>query len=412
MNINFFNLFLFTLPLSYVVIPISSNLKLAYIFLAISYIQSKSLFINMRLLNLFFLIIFIFIFNVISDNRIQYLSILDSIFSLGLIFFFLILAFSKMKLNHNLSLSSLRNGILFLFYIGILEFIIFYLFEISISPKNLINYFFYNKEPIIHIYNYGGYSSYRVSSLAIEPKIFGMILAILPIVSLVDRKNFKSLTSKKDVLISFIGVLMSFSSSAIFIFMITTPLIFLKNFINKFSWKLYFALAVLISYLAFYYFVSMDVSLAKHSMPSSVGGIISIFAERVINRIGLEDFDYVSILILKENVQYFWYGGITYYLKFLATPEILEGMWWKVGNHFQPKSGLIYILTTVGLVGYSIFSILLYKFLKFSLRELNNFDKILIIFLLIMFLLRFYLLDIVFLLIFFIKFSYYRNYLN
>ena len=400
MIFSLFNLGLFFLPFLSLNPQISSSFKLSYLFFVIIFAFSKTK-INFYLLGIFLFGSILYIITPLIDTRINTSSIIDSSLSYGLMFLIIIFFYNyvqKEPLYIGLFLNVLRKGIYALFILGLIQLIIYSINGTNIFPINIANHLLYGDKAVTAKELISGISFFRVNSLAGEPKTFGMYLAILPLIShlkeLLNIEKFR----KTDFIVSLFGVILSASTSALFVLIFISLFIFFRKPLILISSKalfLYFSFfTFLVIILLYFYEVSLVGNMQDSNQLEDNGKILGYINSRIFSRIGLEDHDYVSLKIIKQNLTYFFIGGVTYYLKYLTTPEILSTVWFYQGVYFVPKSGLIYLISTFGIIGLIIISISFYKLFILN-NKIYKRDDILFLFMLItIFFARYYLWDI------------------
>lgn len=372
---NFFHVLLFILPFHGWTYNLGLNLNIFQITLLVTILSLfvQSLYIKKNILNLHNKLILIFLLYLTVDTIIMSLSI-DTYLNFGnffrsegrfitqiilyiFIFTLIPLAFNYIRKSDDIYkyLKAYLSGIIFLLFLGWLQFFIYHLSGVDIFPIAI------EADGTIRtaIYNFQGLEIFRMCSLGGEPKVFSMSL-ILGFFVIHVANRYKIFFFKHDYKLKYLILFTSFatfssSGMALFIILLFIDiLLFQRFYIKKLSMKKIFGSILFFSILAVIIITYYDV-------------IWTIIELRLLERDVLsEDYDApIQLFLLDQPIFLFFGSGLGNIHNFAMeyVPNIYKH--YMLDNLFVAKSGYLRIISELGLVGFFLFtSIIIVFYLK------------------------------------------------
>jgi hypothetical protein len=278
---------------------------------------------------------------------------------------FFILFYYRNNVNFtNTAVKGMFLGFLTSIFLGFLQYFYFKFFQVNLFPYDL----FYGEGVRSALANINGVSKLRVTALGGEPKVYGMSLALFTVFLVFMKKVFDV---KRRIL--FIGAsiflcVQTASTSALVVLAVGLLAFYISIWLNK---------NFLVSFYPFYIFLLFLISLIILIFPvAQVESQLDSFSylnARLFARInGLEDYDYATVMTLRQSLPHLFIGGGWPYLNLLNNDINILSTWMTFETIFVPKMGVLTVISIFGLLG---FSFLLICLIFVARKYNNNFDK-------------------------------------
>lgn len=265
----------------------------------------------------------------------------------------------------------LMIGLVLSLGLGYVQLFVYLLSGIDIFPINLIEVYFFGGERVTGKYLLGGDYIFRVSGISGEPKNFGVmcVFLILIINLLFDENKFLAKRAKISLkLFSVVGVFLSASTtSIIFLFAYLIFGYLINNFRILGSRR--FVTIVISAFvpLIFVVYFNSDgffISQYDNDLALESTGVSGYIETRLLSRIGLEDFDWLSSQVIAIKSYEMLLGGAYFFLSQVAPDEIFANVWVPSGTYFSPKTGFLSLMVIFGPFVFSIVVLLYAKYIS------------------------------------------------
>lgn len=270
---------------------------------------------------------------------------------------FPLLIFRRKLIANDILLGVKHSGFLMII-LGCFQIIFFNVYGVDVFPYG----YFYGSESRAAIFLSSGKEVFRPTALSGEPKTYGMFLVLfLAIFKFKLEHGYSSFF--KWTVYSFIVlfVFMTASTSAIlllFLFILSIFITFNKSLTIYLGATFSFCSVVVLSALII---TDYEFGMSNY-FHDNLGE--SFLYDRVLVRLGgLEDFDFLTVQALKDNIVVIFTGGGWPFLNALLSTETYLPYWMDPNTIFVPKMGVLTGLSSFGLVIFPIAILLYYRIL-------------------------------------------------
>lgn len=241
--------------------------------------------------------------------------------------------------------------------LGVTQWFVYKLSGIDIFPYDI---FYGGEGRSAFIVLEGVNQSLRLTALSGEPKTFGMFLALtFAVVLYWDLKLNKKIKSYL-LIMCFILIIGTASTSALVCVFVTLLFYFI---VPRKRYVFYVSSMIFLFFLVFFVFSIaglINYTIAAVDIDNLGKGFIY---DRVLNRInGLEDYDYLSLNVLKLHPWYLSFGGIFPFFHIVNSDSVSLPWWMTMDTIFVPKAGF---LTLVSIFGMPVTLVLYFAYLFF-----------------------------------------------